>query len=162
MLLNAYVLREYSVVTFLQTILSTFIFFLWVIFSHMFWALPHLLSSPKKYLKYSIRLLAILIVAIGISAVSTYWLKEVRTEFSNILYEDPVKYAHWVTFESAMLIIVSTLVKFSLDFFRLQARQNEIENQKLSQANYEKELALQRLSELEAKVERMQKYQVKK
>jgi len=50
------------------------------------------------------------------------------------------------------------------DEYRLKEKleETEIENQKLSQANYEKQLALQRLSELEAKVERMQKYQVRK
>jgi len=50
------------------------------------------------------------------------------------------------------------------DEYRLKEKLEEtrVENQKLSQANYEKHLALQRLSELEAKVERMQKYQVKK
>ena len=49
------------------------------------------------------------------------------------------------------------------DKYRLKEKleEIEIENQKLSQANYEKQLALGRLSELEAKVERMQKYQVK-
>jgi len=48
--------------------------------------------------------------------------------------------------------------------YRLKEKLEEtkIENQKLSQANYEKQLALDRLSELEAKVERMQKYQIKK
>jgi hypothetical protein len=50
------------------------------------------------------------------------------------------------------------------DEYRLKEKLEEtrVENQKLSQANREKEMALQRLSELEAKVERMQKYQVKK
>jgi len=50
------------------------------------------------------------------------------------------------------------------DEYRLKEKLEEtrVENQKLSQANYEKQLALDRLSELEAKVERMQKYQIRK
>lgn len=50
------------------------------------------------------------------------------------------------------------------DECRLKIKLEEIssENQKLSQANHEKQLALKRLSELEAKFDRMQKYQVKK
>jgi len=42
-----------------------------------------------------------------------------------------------------------------------QLEKTKLENQKLLQINYEKELALRRLSEVEAKVERMQKYQIK-
>ena len=50
------------------------------------------------------------------------------------------------------------------DEYRLkgQLQKQKLETQRLEQANKEKELALERLSELEAKVERMQKYQIMK
>ncbi len=50
------------------------------------------------------------------------------------------------------------------DEYRLkgQLQKQKLETQRLEQANKEKEMALERLAELEAKVERMQKYQIMK
>lgn len=130
-LFNVPVFREFSIQTGLISIGSSLTFLLWIVFSHMLWALPDLLSSPKKYFSYIVKLIIIASVAVGISALTTSFLLEVREESGRVLQEDFLRFCKWMTFEVVMLIIISSLIKFSFDFFKLKAQQGEIENQKL-------------------------------
>ena len=130
-LVNIYAFKEFGFIQGLLNVLGTFLFFSWLIFSHLYWALPSLLSKPRKYVTYIIKLLLVLVVSIGLSSFSTLYLREVNEEFKSALYDETWRYFMWVTIESLMLIFISSAVKFSIDFFKLQAHQNEIEKQKL-------------------------------
>ncbi len=130
-LFNIPVFREFGLHLALLNLISSLAFLLWIVFAHMLWALPNLLSSPKKYIAYFIKVIIITAVAVAISTQTTTWLLEVRTESGKVLQEDFWKFCRWMSIEVIMLIIISSLIKFSLDFFKLKARQREIENQKL-------------------------------
>lgn len=130
-LANIYAFKEFGFEKGLLNVFGTFIFFCWLIFAHLKWALPHLVQTPRNYLKYLLKLFIVVVISIGISAFSTVFIREVEEEFSNALYEETWRYVHWVAIESVMLIFISSLVKFSIDFFKLKAKQNEIEKQKL-------------------------------
>ncbi|MEQ9405156.1 MAG: histidine kinase [Cyclobacteriaceae bacterium] len=122
---------EYGPAQGLLNLSGTFLFFLFLIFSHLKWALPHLLSTPRDYVRYSVKLVIIIVVSISISAFATLHIREVEEEFLKALHDEPWVFIQWVSIESVILVFISSLVKFSIDFFKLKARQNEIENQKL-------------------------------
>ncbi|MEP5612975.1 MAG: histidine kinase [Cyclobacteriaceae bacterium] len=130
-LVNIYAFKDFGVQQGLLNVLGTFLFFSWLIFSHLYWALPSLLSKPRKYVTYLVKFLVVLIVSISLSAFSTKYLREVDDEFKSALYDETWRYFLWVTIESVVLIFISSAVKFSIDFFKLQAHQTEIEKQKL-------------------------------
>lgn len=130
-MVNINAFKEFGLQQGLLNVLGTFLFFSWLIFSHLHWALPNLLSKPRNYTIYLAKLLVVLVISVGLSAISTVYLREVEDEFRSTLYDETWRYIWWVTIESVMLVFISSAVKFSVDLFKLQAHQTEIEKQKL-------------------------------
>lgn len=130
-LFNVPIFKEHSFQMGIQSLAAAVIFMYWVVFAHLLWALPNLLQTPRNYPVYAFKFIIIVAGAIGLSVFNTWWLEEIRVESRETIDNNFLQFCFWVFIESVMLMIVSTLIQFSRNYFKLQARQNEIENQKL-------------------------------
>ncbi|AXT20503.1 hypothetical protein D7030_05100 [Flavobacteriaceae bacterium AU392] len=107
------------------------IFLFWIVFSHLKWGLPYLVLKSKKYLRYFLSLVLIVFV----SYIINHTQRLITIEFFPIMGKnldlDFLLVLGDTFFDMLPVVIVSSLIKLSFDFFKLQAKQKEIENQRL-------------------------------
>lgn len=123
--------QRYSVQASLLITLSTCVYLYWLVFGHAYFALPHLMGADKKRLVYLLRLLAIIIVGVFIHGVFSIKLYHIIGEKEYSFLARPWSFIIWTTIECFFVIMISSTVQFSFAYFRLQAQQQQMENQRL-------------------------------
>jgi len=123
--------QRYSVQASLLITLSTCVYLYWLVFGHAYFALPHLIGPNKKRLLYLIRLLVIILIGVVIHSVFSIKLYHIIGEKEYSFLARPWSFIIWTTIECFFVIMISSTVQFSFAYFRLQAKQQQVENQRL-------------------------------
>lgn len=114
------------------SIAGSILSFLWVVFAHLKWALPKLLKPQKSKGVYLLFLLLVIGVHILLKALVSYCIITYEPEIHSSLKNNLLGFCTYVSIETLVVVAISSAIKFSFDFFRLEAEQQEVENQKLA------------------------------
>ncbi len=114
---------------FLQIGLPMF-FHILISYAHYFFILPELLRE-KKLLPYLIKLIPTLAVVMFFSIIAE---NEILARYSSSDYYDSVGYVRLVSalWDHLSFMIFTGMIKFAVDWFELENRKKELENQKLN------------------------------
>jgi len=123
--------RKYSIEASLWVMVSTAIYMYWLIFGHFYFAFRYLIGQQKNIFKYLTRLLMVIAIGILIHAAFGFKVNEVIEEKTYNIWDRPWAFMIWTAIEGLIFILLSSLVRFSFDYFKLQSQQQQIENQRL-------------------------------
>lgn len=98
-----------------------------LVYTHMFLLLP-LLIYKRQYLKYALLVLTLVATCVYIERSLELWF---HTHPRRLQYIRATSHLVYLSGMNVIIIVISSPIKFALDFFRLQAKQQETANRQL-------------------------------
>lgn len=123
--------QNYPIQVALWGTLSTTTYLYWLVFGHYYFGLLYLVDPTKKKWIYLIRLLTIIMVGVAIHSAFSVKLYGQLGEREYSILVRPWPFLIWTSIECLLIILISSMMQFSFDYFKLQAQQQQMENQQL-------------------------------
>lgn len=111
--------------------LSTSTYLYWLVFGHYYFGLPYLVDPAKKKWVYLVRLSLIIIVGVAIHSAFSFKFYDQIGEREYSIVARPWSFIIWTSIECLLIILISSMMQFSFDYFKLQAQQQKMANQQL-------------------------------
>lgn len=123
--------QEFPINTAIWITLSTSTYMYWLVFGHYYFGLPYLVGPSKNRGVYPLRLLLIIAVSVAIHSAFSFKLSGEIGERSYSIVARPWSFLIWTFIECLLIILISSMMQFSFDYFKLQAQQQKMANQQL-------------------------------
>lgn len=123
--------QEFPISTALWITISTATYMYWLVFGHYYFGLPYLIGASKNSGLYPLRLLLIISIGIAIHSAFSFKLSGEIEERAYSILSKPWSFLIWTSIECLLIILISSMMQFSFDYFKLQAQQQKMANQQL-------------------------------